>query len=105
MDKETLKEFFEAVEKHLEENDYVSFSSWGSSVEGDYFLETIGELYSKGKQFLYNEQLYLISFHSATKDMGGMDEGSPDTWTVTKIVEEEIFNADDFLNRNTFRIS
>ena len=102
MDKKILKEFFEFVEKYLSNGGVsIDFSIWHT----DKYLDVIKYVSAKSNCFIYNGQQYLISFSAAQIDMGDIGEGFPDTWTVSKVLEEEIFNADVFLNMKTFRIS
>ena len=104
MDKKKLKEFFEFVEKKLsKEKTNVGFSTWHVEPYND-FVDVVQSVVARSNTYIFNEQQYLITFSAARNGMGGMSEGSPDTWTVSKLVKTETFNADDFLNEKTFRI-
>ena len=104
MDKKKLKEFFEFVEKKLsKEKTNVGFSTWHIEPYNG-FVDVVQSVVARSNTYIFNEQQYLITFSAARNGMGGMSEGSPDTWTVKKIVKEEIFNGDDFLEKNTFGI-
>ena len=104
MDKETLEEFLNLVEVRTNaDNGYVCFSSWHCKPY-DRLVPVAIFLLSKSTRFIHNDKEYDIKFECATDGIGGTSDGSPDTWTVTKVVEEKIFNADDFLNKNIFQI-
>lgn len=105
VNKTQLKEFFNKVETHLKSNKNVYFSGWGStSGFTDEDLETIQKIAEKNDSFTYNGNTYLIKFSRHTSGRGGMDEGTPDEWTVTLKKDETTFDADNFFAQKTFKI-
>lgn len=105
MNKESIKEFLNLVEVRCNANDGdVSFSTWHTAPYDT--LTPVAEfLLSKSNRFTYHDYDYSIRFDGAIDGKGGMSEGSPDTWIVSRVVEEAIaFDADEFIERNTFRI-
>jgi hypothetical protein len=80
-------ELFEYIEKELRENDIVDLHTWGDETRTKFFHE-MGKFYdSKSPIVKYEDVNYLISYEGAISGSGGMDEGSPETFTIKKIDE------------------
>jgi hypothetical protein len=98
LSKQEIKEFCEFVEKKLKSNDYVSFSGWHSEPNRK-MTPIAAAFYAKARTFTFNDHEYIIEHSSATSGRGGMDEGSPETYTVKILSKSNRLDVDDLLSK------
>lgn len=98
-----IKKFCELVEERIEKNERVSFSSWHKEPFSSY-VGIAKEMYENTQIFVFNGQEYIISYSPSRQGRGGMDEGSPDTYTVAPY-EKNKMNVDDYLNTKEVLVS
>lgn len=69
----------------------ISFSSWHSGETGNQaWFDHLHDFYKKCPVFYIDDEPYLIKFSSARQGRGGMDEGSPNTITVSKLSNDRV---------------
>ena len=79
----------------------ISFSSWNSGeTSNPVWINHLLDFYKKCPVFYIDDDPYLIKFSPSTTGRGGMDEGSPETITVTKLEGSKVFvsTKDDYVS-------
>jgi hypothetical protein len=78
-------ELFEHIERKLKMSNLISLDTWGSDIETKLFHEMVKFYDPNAPVVRYEGVTYLITHHDATNGMGGMSEGSPETFMIKKV--------------------
>jgi hypothetical protein len=103
LSKHEIKNFCEFVEKQLKKKDVVAFSGWHTEPFGR-MTSTAAGLYARARTYTFNEREYIISYSAARKCRGGMDEGSPETYTIKRLSKSLRLDVDNLLSSTEINV-